>query len=131
MPYPHVLQRPSILVHKDIIELLERVEPLDDVPEHRMLPVEVFHVVRKCDEELAPAAALVLLADRRRNRHRDCAPRAVLEARYEFGREIARGLAIAVAAAVLRAYQRPDGLSAGACSCRVTDLSQKVLRDWS
>lgn len=56
MPYPHIFEWSPLLVNEDIIQLVQRVQPFDNVPKDRMLPVQVVYFVCKRDKKLATAA---------------------------------------------------------------------------
>ena len=89
MPDTNVLQRPTLRVDEGVIQLVERVEPLDDVPEYSVLPVKVVDPVRERDEELAAAPA-VRAVERGSDGHRDRALLLVLQSREELRREVSR-----------------------------------------
>lgn len=90
MPYPHILEWSSLLVNEDIIQLVQRVQPLDNVPKDRMLPVQVFYLICERDEELATTATLTLTLDGWGDRHRHSALCLVFQARHKLGSEVAR-----------------------------------------
>jgi hypothetical protein len=52
MSYPDILERSSVLVDKYLIYLVQDIKTLYNMPKHRVLPVEVFDAIRKCDKKL-------------------------------------------------------------------------------
>lgn len=91
MPYAHILEWPTFLVHENIVQFVQGVQSLHHVPKHRVLPVEVVDVVAQCDEELAATAALGPVLQTGGNCHRHGPLFFVFEPRYEFGCEVAWG----------------------------------------
>ena len=92
MPYPHILEWSPLLVNEDIIQLVQRVQPLDNVPKDCMLPVQVVYFVRQRDKELAATATLALPFDGRGDCHRHSALCLVFQAWYKLRSEVARFL---------------------------------------
>src|SRR5216683_7853318 len=88
MSYPNILERSPVLVHEYLIYLVQGVQTLHHMTKHRMLPVEVFDVVRKCNEELTSAATGGLAFYGGCNGHRNGTFRRVLQAWYDFRNEI-------------------------------------------
>ena len=54
MLYSNIFKRPAILIHKDFIQLVQRLQSLNlnHKSKHCMLSVEVIDFFTKCDEEL-------------------------------------------------------------------------------
>jgi len=90
MPYPHILKRAVILIHKYFVQLVQCIESLHYVSEYRVFAVEVVDVVTEGDEELAPTPTLLAL-QRRCNSHRNGPPMRMFELWTNFGGKIAGG----------------------------------------
>ena len=118
MPYPDILERPPILVHVHLIDLVKRVQALDDMPERGVLPVQVLDVVSQRDEELASTAALLSPLHPGRDRHGDCALVRVLQPGDDFRNEVAGDALLR-----FRGDEGPYGLPSCSCSSGVTCLS--------
>lgn len=129
MPYPHILQRPPVLVREHVIQLIQRLKSLNDVSKHRVPPIQVVDPVRQGDEELASTSAYLLTLQRRSDGHRNCPLVRVFEMRDDFRREISRNIGIALL--LLGGYERPDGLSARSCCRWVSSLRKEIFRDYN
>jgi hypothetical protein len=84
--YSNILERSPLLVQKRIVDPIERVEPLNHMPKHRMLPVEILDIVREGDEELGSAPCRL----GRRDGHGDGSLADVLEGVADLGGEVSR-----------------------------------------
>lgn len=87
MPYPNVLQRASILIHKDFIHLVKRVQSLNDMSENGVFAVQVVNLVTESDKKLTSAAPFVALQGWSYS-HRDCAFMRMLHLWEDFWREV-------------------------------------------
>ena len=85
MADPNLTQRLALPIGEGLIDLGERVIPLNNATEGRVLAVEVLEVLRERKEELAPAPALVPLAC---DSHRECPEGSVLELLAELGHKV-------------------------------------------
>ena len=125
MPYPYILQWSSLLVRKDVVQLVQGILSLHYVPKHRMLSVEVVDILTKRDEKLAPTSTLRPILQCGSDCHGDGAFRFVLETGNELWREVPWGLF-----AFLRGYEGPNRLASGTRRSGVANLSQEVFRNW-
>ena len=126
MPNPHILKRPSIFIHKDLIQLIQRLQSLYNMPKHRVFPVQVPNLVCKGYEELAPTTSyrpILTVLNGGCDSHGDRSFVGVLEAGYKLGGEISLDGGI-----FGFIQKRPYGFSSSAGSCRIASLCEEVLR---
>ena len=123
MSYPNILERSPVLVHKNLVYLVQGINTLDDMPEHRVLPIEVFDAIRKRYEKLTSAATGMLAFYGGCNGHRNGTFLRMLQARNHLWNEIARY----VPSPNLGSNEGPDGSSTGTCCGWVTSLGEKVF----
>ena len=60
MSYSNIFERPPIMIHKDFIQLIQRIQSFNDVPKHCMLAIQVIDIFGKCDEDLASTTTFVV-----------------------------------------------------------------------
>lgn len=121
MPYTDVFEWPPILVSKDIVDFVQRLQSFDNVPEHRVFAVKVVYVVREGDEKLASTAASVTI-ERWRNCHGHCTLGCMLQLWNNLRCEVAWCGGVST-----RRYVGPHGLSTCSRGCGIACLSEKVL----
>lgn len=117
-----VAQRPPFLIRQRLVDLGERLLPLDDAAKRGVLPVEVVEVLGERQEELAPAPALVALS---RDGHAQGPVRRVFEFEVGVGDKVGRLLVRGRVGGQLV----KDGRAALARVGRVSGLGDKVLDD--
>lgn len=126
MSYSNILERSPVLIHKNLIYLVEGIQTLHDMPEHRVLPIEVFDAIRKRNEKLASTATGGLAFYAGCNGHGNGTFFRVLQARNNLRSKIAWHVLFPR----LRSNEGPDGLSTRTCCSWVTSLSKKVFGDY-
>lgn len=122
----NVLQRPSLLIDKCGVHLVQDIHPLDNMPEDRMLPIEVLDgPVGERDKKLRATSS----SGSRGNSHGNGALVRVLELGNNLGWEIARDLG--GGRGVLGGGDvGEDGLPTCAGGGGVSNLGDEVLGDW-
>jgi hypothetical protein len=123
MSYPNILERSPILIHENLIYLVQGIKTLHDMPEHRVLPIEVFNAIRKRNKKLASTAAGRLAFYVGRNGHRNGTFLGVLQA----GHNLRSKIAWRVAFPGLGSNEGPNGFSTCTRCSRVASLSKKVF----
>lgn len=106
-----ILERSPIMIRENVIQLVQRVESLDYMSKHRMLPIQIVYIIRQGDEELTSTTSTVLVIYSRGHSHGDGSFVFVFETRDEFGCEVSLARLV-----LLGGCERPDGFSSFACS---------------
>ena len=126
MSYSNILKRSPVLIHKNLIYLVQGIQTLHDMPEHCVLPIEVFDAIRKRNEKLASTATGGLAFYAGCNGHGNCTFSGVLQARNNLRGKIAWH----VLSPRLGSNEGPDGFSSCTCCSRVASLSKKIFGDY-
>ena len=126
MPYPNILQRPTILVSEDVVQLIQRIHSFHDMPKYCVLPIQVVDPIRERNEELRATSALLPL-ECRSNRHGHSAFVCMLEMRNHLRREVPLGLGFRSLALALAGNVGPNGFTARPSGSWVARLCEKVF----
>lgn len=89
MANPNVLERTSLSISKNVIELIQGFQSFDYVAKNSVLAIEILDTVSEGDVKLTATTALVA-ANGRSYSHRDSPFMCMLQFRYDFRHEIAR-----------------------------------------